>query len=337
MRIVHVMIFEKFIKSYIEFLDDNFDIKEHSFLIIGKDYKKYDLSGLPNVDFINHYLKIPVLIRKLYGANKIIIHGLWDKRFIEILLLQPWLIKKCYWLMWGGDFYNYKNETKAKKKLISKLRHFISIFQEDFELVKKWYKTHGERHECIAYPVQLFEFTSIPASINNSKEVSILLGNSADPSNNHEEALLILKNYDSHNIPINIFCPLSYGSEWQADHISKIGKEWFGEKFYPLLEFMEFDQYNKLLNRIDIAIFNHNRQQGVGNITSMLAKGKKVYLKTNNTVFAFLKNLGIEVFDVKEFNLLPLDDKTKESNIEKMKNYFSKDNYIKQLNDLFYS
>lgn len=335
MRIVHVMIFEKFIRAYIEFLDENFDIDEHTFLIIGKDYKKYDLSGLPNVYFINNPIKVPALLLKLYAASKIIIHGLWDKRFIKILLLQPWLIKKCYWMMWGGDFYNYENETADKKKLIRRLKHFISIIKGDFDFVKKWYKAHGKLHECIAYPAQLFEFTTLPFKANNSGTIQILLGNSADPSNNHEGALQLLKTYCNNREDIQIACPLSYGGKWNADNISKLGKDLFHDKFQALKDFLPFDKYNDFLNTIDIAVFNHDRQQGVGNITSMLSKGKKVFLKKNNPLFEFFKSVNVEVYDIEYFNLAGLDLDTRNRNIENMKNYFSKENYIRQLNILF--
>lgn len=337
MRIVHVMIFEKFIRSYIEFLDEHLNIDEHFFLIIGKDYNKYDLSNLPNTHFVNKVMRVPGLIFKLHGADKIIIHGLWHKGFIKLLLLQPWLIKKCYWMMWGGDFYNYENETADKKKLIRKLRHFMSMVEGDFEFVKKWYHTYGQFHECIGYPVQLFEFTNFPFKADKQESVEILLGNSADPSNNHEEALKILKPFCDENAGIHIFCPLSYGSEWQARNITKLGKKMFGDRFNPLIEFMAFDKYNDLLNRMDIAIFNHCRQQGMGNVTAMLSKGKKVFLKSENTLFRFFKDLNIEVYDINQFNLLPLDADIRNENIENMKKYFSKETYIRQLNNLFQS
>ena len=42
---------------------------------------------------------------------------------------------------------------------------------------------------------------------------------------------------------------------------------------------LPLSDYLKILGKIDIAIFNHERQQAVGNITSLLGLGKKVYIK----------------------------------------------------------
>ena len=64
----------------------------------------------------------------------------------------------------------------------------------------------------------------------------------------------------------------------------------------------------------------------MGNITSMLSIGKKVFLKPENTIFEYFKSLDIEVYDINEFNLSPLDNDTRKRNIENMKNYYSKEN-----------
>lgn len=42
---------------------------------------------------------------------------------------------------------------------------------------------------------------------------------------------------------------------------------------------MEEDEYYNFLNDMDIAIFDMNRQQALGNIMAMVTFGKKVYCK----------------------------------------------------------
>jgi len=46
----------------------------------------------------------------------------------------------------------------------------------------------------------------------------------------------------------------------------------FREKFKPLVDFIPFDEYLNLLAKVDIAIFNHKRQQTMGNITTLLGE-----------------------------------------------------------------
>lgn len=43
----------------------------------------------------------------------------------------------------------------------------------------------------------------------------------------------------------------------------------------PIVDFMDFNEYINFLSTIDIAIFNHKRQQGMGNIITLLGMGKK--------------------------------------------------------------
>lgn len=336
MKIVHIMIFEKFIRSYIEFLDEHFNIDEHRFFIIGKDYGKYNLDGLPQTKIVNTISSVIGLNTALYTADKIILHGLWNPKVIRLLNLQPWLIKKCYWMMWGGDFYNYENEGRAKKRLIKKLRHFISLFKGDFELVKEKYHTSGTLHECIAYPGQLFENTALSAGNNHSQTTCILVGNSADHGNNHTEALQIIKDKIKQDEDIKIICPLSYGSDYTANHVEQLGIKLFANKFIALRKFIPFEDYNQLLNTVDIAVFNHKRQQAVGNVTSMLAKGKKVYLHPANVLFNYFYALDIQVFDINKFNLERMEEQVRNRNIEQMKKHFSTEVYIQQLKNLFY-
>ena len=37
----------------------------------------------------------------------------------------------------------------------------------------------------------------------------------------------------------------------------KLGKELFGEKFFPIFDFMPFENFMKLLGQIDLALFAH--------------------------------------------------------------------------------
>ncbi|WP_281950359.1 hypothetical protein [Nitrosophilus kaiyonis] len=71
------------------------------------------------------------------------------------------------------------------------------------------------------------------------------------------------------------------------------------------------------------------------NTITLLGLGKKVYMRSNITPWQFFKELGIKVFDVKNIELSLLDEKTKKENIEKIKAYFFKENYLNQLRNLF--
>lgn len=71
------------------------------------------------------------------------------------------------------------------------------------------------------------------------------------------------------------------------------GNRIFGDKIFFLYDFMPLDDYIAFLDKINVGIYNNNRQQGLKNIMIMLALGKKVYLRPNTAIWDKLKSLGI--------------------------------------------
>ncbi|MFN6992190.1 MAG: TDP-N-acetylfucosamine:lipid II N-acetylfucosaminyltransferase, partial [Fervidobacterium sp.] len=209
--------------------------------------------------------------------------------------------------------------------------HFVTYVKGDYELVKHWYGAKGEYHECFMYPSNLYKEYNL-----NSKKANVIniqIGNSADPTNNHLEIFKKLLVYNQENI--HIFAPLSYGNHNYAKEVIKIGKSYFGDKFTPITEFIPFDKYLDFLSNIDIAIFAHNRQQGFGNIITLLGLGKKVYLRSNVTLWHLFKEFGIKVFDISTVDLERLDEATSKENQRKIKYHFSVENLKKQLEGIF--
>lgn len=60
---------------------------------------------------------------------------------------------------------------------------------------------------------------------------------------------------------------------------------------------MPFEDYLNLLSKVDVAIFNHKRQQGMGNTITLLGMGKKVYIRSDITTWNFCEEHGLKVFD----------------------------------------
>jgi len=112
------------------------------------------------------------------------------------------------------------------------------------------------------------------------------------------------------------------------------GKHLFGERFIPITEMMPKDEYIKHLNNIDIGVFNTKRQMGLGNITLLVALGKKVYINDYTTSWDYYKDRGIYIYafnDIKlnsnesrESFLTLLTDEQKGYNYEKIVEYKAK-------------
>lgn len=137
------------------------------------------------------------------------------------------------------------------------------------------------------------------------------------------------------NDDICIYVPLSYGNKKHAQAAIQQGQQWFGDKFKPLTEFMPFDEYLLLLGTIDIAIFNHKRQQAMGNTITLLGLRKKVYVRSDTAQSEFFNSLGVHFFDINDFNLNLLNAEDSCENNKKIKIYFSEENLKKQCTAIF--
>lgn len=340
-KVLHVMHAEKFIEPFIEFVEDNFDDfgSRHSFFVWG-DNKKFNIKSRPNVKNSNDRRIEKVkylfaLMSAMQKSEKVIVHGLFVWWHLIILSLVPWHLKKCYWVIWGGDLYTYKLSKRSlgwlkkevfRRFVIKRIGHFITHIEGDYKLAQQWYGSKGEWHECFMYPSNLYQ--EAPTQSLPHKGANILLGNSADPTNNHLEVLDKLKCHAGENI--KIYCPLSYGDQSYAQKISDCGASLFGEKFIALRDFIPFEKYIELLGKIDIAIFNHNRQQGMGNITTLLGMGKKVFIREDVTPYKMFEKIGIRVYPINKLDLNLIDVDVALANSLAVMDYFSIDRLKEQ-------
>lgn len=135
---------------------------------------------------------------------------------------------------------------------------------------------------------------------------NILIGNSADPSNNHLSAFKKISKLKLEDRKIIV--PLSYGgSKDYIEFILAKGKYYFGENFVPLIDFMPLHEYNQLVSSCGFIVFNHIRQQAVGNIIAMAYMGAKIFLNEKSPVFEYYQSLGVKVFGMKELNNVSLN------------------------------
>jgi hypothetical protein len=339
-KTLHICSVDKFIPAFIEFVRINFDWEQHSFMLIGSAIEKYPIKLEKNIFRLTNISQLPALSFLMHQADKIILHGLFYSNLVRFLALQPWLLKKCYWVMWGGDLYCHQLRVRGFRSdvneairvfVIKRIGHFVTYIQGDYELAQQWYGAKGEHHNCLMYPSNLYKEYVLPSKQGDA--VNIMVGNSADPTNNHAEVFEKLKPYKDQNI--QIFCPLSYGLIEYAERMAKLGKELFGDKFTPLLDFMPFEKYLELLGNIDIAVFAHKRQQAMGNLISLLGLGKKVFMRDDITSWTFMNQSGIKVYSFDKLELNCLDEANKKNNIKMVQECFSESKLRNQLEEIF--
>ncbi|GEK45898.1 hypothetical protein HPA02_01810 [Bisbaumannia pacifica] len=347
--ILHVAGLDKFIPPFVKLVRFEFNEEGHHFWLAGS-LEAYPLECESDVHLCGGgiYGKIKgyvTLLRQLHAARKVILHGLFNIKVVLLLALCPWLLSKCYWVIWGGDLYQYESAKKSlrsrvkeglRRFVISRIGHLITYIEGDVELARQWYGAKGVHHECLMYLSNVVDPAMIatPTEKRNDDPLNILVGNSAAPSNNHFEVFeRLLPHKDDE---IKIFVPLSYGDQSHAKEVIALGKAWFGEKLVPMTDFMPFERYLRFLKDVDIAVFNHRRQQAMGNTISLLSMGKTVYLRSDVVQWELFKKEGIAVLDIERNDLKLLDFEVAAHNVQLIKKKFSREKLIEQYARIFY-
>ncbi|EKO3884598.1 TDP-N-acetylfucosamine:lipid II N-acetylfucosaminyltransferase [Vibrio metschnikovii] len=346
-KILHFAFLDKFIPGFIEIIDEHFSNDKHTIFTIGNKAKyPYETSSRTiHFSTLKNILCIPKLTIQLHKNDKIILHGLFSPYLIIMLCLMPWLHKKLYWIIWGGDLYCHELAVKNlkfrivepfRKILISRLKGLITYVDGDYEKAQKWYGATGKLYECIMYKSNIYKGTALTENdFKHVSKVNIQVGNSADPTNNHEQIFNELSKLDVINKVEKIYCPLSYGNLVYAQHIKELGIKMFGEKFYPLMNFMPLHDYEAILDNIDIAIFAHERQQAMGNTINLLGRGKKVYMRDDTSSYALFNKLGVIVFPLNRLDTKQQSQTIAVNNNNIIRSYFNEGNLVLQLEHLF--
>jgi len=333
MYIVHLMLADKFTLPLKQDLQSLFNSDQHHFLILGQTKKSNSCEtvlGNPSpLNVIRNIWHVGIQFTK---ADLILLHGL---PVLYYFLLFPFALKKIAWIIYGGaDLYLHKpfkasliaKFLKALRNLVLKnVKIHLTHIKGDSDLANEMYHSNAR---WLYHPVYLSNVVDCQLGetikkTNPKGEIVILVGNSTDPSNHHLEIFEWLKGMEL----IQIYCPLSYGTyNDYKEKVKQKGFELFGERFIPIEQFMQFEEYKSFLASIDVAIFNHKRQEAMGVTLTLLSLGKEVYVNDNTTSFQSLKERGFQLFS----NALITTERSKlatrnvDVNASLLKRYYSK-------------
>ncbi len=336
LKILHIATDDKFINSANYQFEKIYPRKNIFKILIKKNYGNLrHVRPSSNIEILYlESLDDKLFLNELFRSDLVVLHGL--NSHTSKLILNYSKKVKFLWLFWGSELFNhpskplgeiYGEDTKKEFKLTGssnylsnkfKAVYYYLRYREDyFEYIKaaKKIKYFGNFNKDLFYKIlskkllrkdaMHLSFFYYPIEFifkgNEMSKISgsdILLGNSAYPTNNHLEAFRILEKINLGDR--KIIAPLSYGDKKYAERIVERGKETFGEKFEPMLDFLKLDEYQKRIQRCGFMIINSYRMQSNGNIFAMIWMGAKVFLNKRNVTYLFLKSLGLKVFSVDE-------------------------------------
>lgn len=190
----------------------------------------------------------------------------------------------------NGEHYRRLYARKISDEVVSRISFFSSVLDSEYDLMKR-----HRYFNALYFP---FKYTYGKTQSQIVSELpcdyKILLGNSADPSNNFADVLEILS---QRRINYKLFVPLAYGETWYRDVVvNYIRKFRFSAEIHD--NFVPYDEYMSLINQCRVAVFGHIRQQAMGNVCAFLFRGCKVFLYKNSVTYGFLKSKGFYVFSI---------------------------------------
>lgn len=349
--ILHILspLLDKFTLPFIKLMDDHRSqiSGEHKYIFICRD-NQVEGGKLGNnstsflngdVEFFHPDQYINEIQLSMEASDKIIIHGLWRDKINDILVNNPMLLKKSFWFMYGGDYYNEGSYSEHHIQVIKNVAFLVTDIVEDFKMVQGVYGATGTHLRSLLYNSNVCSLHGLNKT--NEKGFNILLGHSGISCNQHLKYLQLLSTL---NQKVTVYCPLSYPSlNPYITEVINLGHKLFGDNFIPLTDFMSKYEYEKFLaDNIDIAICASWRTHGIGTITKLLSSGSKVYISNAITSWKWFEDIGVELFSLDDLDksieinrLEMLDIMLAHKNQKVMLNYFSDDSLLKSLNCIY--
>lgn len=266
------------------------------------------------------------------NIGRIVLHGMRD----YMLFLLRFLRKECdfrvFWIVWGYELYETLGYEKGYRlfdrpfPLFSRLRYytpnslsriirkvtnnyrpgrFAKIFgmvdyfcfwnKRDYELLKNNFDVKAgfrffsyNANETDSEPADLFE-------LRVRKLETVMINHQASVFGNHEKVFERLKEIDRDNT-LQKIVPLSYGHPMIRSRVLKSGQKKFGRMFRPVTDYMSRDEYFRILDRVDVAVFGQRRQEASGNIIQLLKNGVKVFLRNDNNLLDYYREKGYLIY-----------------------------------------
>lgn len=327
---IHIFPDEKFTIPNIEILGKSKYGEESIFFILRNTtpFLNEETLKINNTFFINSLIDSR-LLRYLRKKNTIIFHSLLIRpRELFFLFFFRKNANSWNWVIWGGDMHQFPENMTAKrrmkffffKSIVSRFGFITTLSDKDYLVAKNKFEVKGKKLAS-TYALPGIESLDILSERSNDKKaIHFLIGNSADPSNQHHQVLKDLEFIKNENIKIIV--PLSYSisDEEYVNSVIQLGIDIFQEKFFPITEFLTPKDYYEKLKDIDIAIFNNNRQQALGNIFVLMFFGSKLFLSEESGLVEKFQGMNAKVFNYKYFNDLTFDEICFYSQVDKNEN-----------------
>lgn len=221
------------------------------------------------------------------SQQRFFFHGQYNGWIWLALLGRQLRGSQIYWHIWGADFYETSEEVIY--------RWFYQLRRLVQGSIQEVFATEGDANEYLQrYPngkVSRLYFPAPPASAprvirekaNKKQQLTILLGNSGDPSNRHLEGLTQICRLFG---PLaKIVLPMGYPNN-NENYIAKVERQALAifpaNQVIVLRDKLNLADFQQLIASCDLGYFPFERQQGVGTLCLLINYHIPIVLNRKN-------------------------------------------------------
>ncbi len=196
-------------------------------------------------------------------------------------------------LAWLRDAYESLHYVRLRKNVLARIDYFQPVISLEYEMMKKQNPDFRAKEFYYPYNFRSGELLTVQKADGGN----ILLGNSANFTNNHLDVWRQIRNkVDEHQ---SIIIPVNYGIRRYSNIIS----EKLNSKNVVLIkEMLAKNEYFKVLENCSYMVIGVLRQQAMGNISWAIRNGIKVFLFIDSIVYQYLRKMGIVVYSLEDVN-----------------------------------
>jgi len=347
-KYIHVFYHDelKFSKHLLEFFHDDetgIDNSEHYFVTPHKSVyeglKEYD-----NVEYIP--VKVPrseEIVNKIGdNCNWIFLHNICGVK--GTLKFKHKYAKKIIWRYWGAKSLEGFSYTKNRIKnsfvfvinrcVYRQVHRFKAIGvanDVDVDVLKSLFGEHNYFRE--PYPVK-GAYEHIQSLINNAKPNNdgyyrIMVGHSGFDEDKHIKYVEELKKHCDKGL--KLYMVLSYGD---SEYIEKVKNyvSTCGADVEIIDDFLEYNDFVKLLCKMDAAILDAKYSYALGNIGIYLRTGKKLFLNADGVLAQSFSKNGVPFVYTKDIKNMSFEELTKPLDYSDVSlDWFTSGNYNNQI------